>query len=214
MNILVKLRDIVVFEWGRSFTLTRSALFPVFLYDMLITLIYVTKGTSPEIDTGTFLIFMVLVNALLPLLIVLDLLKAIIEWSLGSLIRFAAVVIGSLAIIFICGPHTTAARTEGAVTLQDNVHVTYTHYQHDQSVHYYMRADERDGFAIIVLCTEDSRDFKEKVYVRCLYQKPGTVMGRPPMRAPGSWVTAPLTERDKRVLEALRAKGVIKHEAH
>ncbi len=83
-------------------------------------------------------------------------------------------------------------------------------YKHDQSVHYYLeRKDPRDGIVVVILCTEGSNRLSQKTYVRCLHQKPGAVIGRPPLRAPGSWTTGPLTKQDEQVLEALKNKGLL-----
>jgi hypothetical protein len=202
------------------FPVTRSGLAPTFLAYVLILLSYIA-----DINASSEIVLAFLIGVTVPILFVfvVELLIMLLKypfrkgWEFWEALRHRpystiklVVVIGLCLFtwdwFFGAGPFL-----EGAVTTQEDQRIHYELYESDQSIHYYMeRKYSRDGIVVIILCTEGSDRLAEKTYVRCLYRKPGIVTGRPPMRAPGSWVTGPLTEHDKRLLEALRAKGVIK----
>ncbi len=214
--------------WHVSFS--RAGLIPILIADCLIAYFYYvwrfTDGTDGLPPKYT-LVLLAAVHSLQIFVFLLEVTIRTCQWVTTLFTRqdkgtikffLRKVCTGPLGLVaflglcvFIADWYTRASDpyTEGSMPTQSGIAV-YKLYHHDQSVHYYTQKNPANGFVITILCKSDSSDLIEKTYVRCLYRERSVVMGRSPMRAPGSWVTGPLTEVDKRVLETLRQKGALK----
>lgn len=211
-----------VWHFGAS----RAGLVPVLIYDCLIAYFYYgwqftggTEGLPPKYT----LALLAVVHGFQLFVFLFELAVRLCQfvWSrFDEAVRYflRRVCLGPLGLVVLLGLCVFIGDSylrhsdpyiEGSVPMQSGL-IKYKHYKHDQSVHYYLeRKDPRDGIVVTILCTEGTRHLVEKTYVRCLYRKPSEMTVRPPMRAPGTWVTAPLTAQDTEVLETLKKNRVL-----
>lgn len=213
-----------VSTWHISFS--RAWLVPILIFDCVIAYFYYgwrftdgVQGLPPKYT----LALLAVVHSLQVFVLLLEVAVCTCQWVWANISHSARPRAKSQAtracvFLLLCGcawiwssyMRASNPYSEGSVHTPGGT-AMYKLYHHDQSVHYYMqRKDSRDGIVVKHLCTSDTSQLVEKTYVRCLYRERSVVMGRPPMRAPGKWVTDTLTKQDEEVLEALKKNGVLK----
>jgi hypothetical protein len=188
--------------WGRNFTRTRSALVVVFGYDLLITLVYLSRGAQ-QLETGVYLVLMGVLKTIILFLFALELLVVIVKWIWNALAPFEKAIvkgISAVLVLFLGIPvivRCTYDSHEHTVTLDDNrslsVATVKTFADGNAPNILYVHPDTG---SLVHLCV------REGAYARCKFEQKGR--GSYPVHE-GS-----LMSFDKRVIAALREKQQVK----